>query len=147
MSICLKNYNYSNLENLIERHLDWNWNIDHLSENPSITPEFIESHPEGLPCGKWNILYLSSNPSITPQFLDSHSADLPTGNAIEPSVLCEYMYNLSKNPSIKPKFVESHLDWEWNMNSLSKNPSITPEFVESHQDWNWNMYFCLKIHP
>jgi hypothetical protein len=46
-----------------------------LSGNPCVTPEFVESHPNGLYPGKWNKWYmrgLSQNLSITPEFVENH---------------------------------------------------------------------------
>ena len=74
MSICYekKNLKCLNLEYLIEKYPNWMWDMGFISNNNSISPEFIERHLNGFPsmysCRKWNINKLSKNPSITPEF-------------------------------------------------------------------------------
>jgi hypothetical protein len=106
MSAFPKNYNFSALENLIESHptgiptggrkSGGEWNLKNLSGNPSITPEFLEIHPDW----KWNMEELSRNPSITLEFIERHLTSF-AGQEWD-------MYNLSLNPSITPEFIESH---------------------------------------
>ena len=60
--------NCTPLEYLVEKHPDWRWDMRGLSENPSITPEFVKLHPEM----EWDMFLLSGNPSITLEFVKLH---------------------------------------------------------------------------
>jgi hypothetical protein len=87
MAIFSKNYKDLTVENLVEKHRDWEWDMENLSSNPSITPEFVERHLDW----EWDMKYLSSNnPSITPEFVESHSAGFADGEWD--------MYGLSGDP-------------------------------------------------
>ena len=90
---------------LVKKYPGWEWDMEELSRNPSITPEFIDAHSDW----KWDIRGLSHNTSITPEFVEAHPD-------------WEWSMNgLSQNPSITPEFIEAHLDWEWDMIGLSQN--------------------------
>jgi len=92
------------------------WNFEGLSENPSITMEFVEKHfDKDLYWGYG----LSRNPStsLTMEFLEKH---------IDKN--WSY-YGLSRNPSITMEFLKN-----WSYYGLSKNPRITMEFLKC---WKW----------
>ena len=90
----------------------WNWGKEGLSNNPNITPKFVEKHP--YKPWDWGNQGLSSNPSITPEFVEKH-LDKPWnwGNQ-----------GLSSNPSITLEFVKKHLNkrWYWGTYGLSSKP-------------------------
>ena len=91
----------------VKKHLDWEWYMGGLSRNSSFAPEFIESHPSGIPykntTGNWNMWYLSLNPSITLEFIERR----PNWQWSK--------RNLCINPFITLEFIESHPDWDWNL--------------------------------
>ena len=118
-----------------------------FSLNPSVMPDFVETHPE-LP---WNARKLSMNPSVTEEFVASHP-DMDWSYRClswQPNITLEFaMENpnhnwfrifFSGNPSTTPETIEKHPRFLWDWQMLSTNPSMTPEFVEKHADkgWNW----------
>ena len=55
------------MDKFIKKHIDkWDW--EELSGNTSITPEFIEKHPEY----PWDWGEVSLNDSITMDFIEKH---------------------------------------------------------------------------
>jgi hypothetical protein len=92
--------------------MPWYWGYSGLSENPSISPEFVEKHIDKP--WHWGRYGLSSNPSISPEFVEKH-IDKPWYWG---------RYGLSNNPSISPEFIEKYIDkpWEWGWRGLSSNP-------------------------
>ena len=116
-------------ERFIEKHFDWKWDVEELSENPSITLNFIERHPEM----RWKsyMKELSNNPSITPDFIERHSE------------MKWDMNTLSQNPIITPEFIERHPEYGWSKLWLSCNTfmkSINNEKKELFlQSCNYNI--------
>ncbi len=85
-----------------------------LSNNPSITPEFIEKYIDRP--WTWGWCGLSNNPSITPEFIEKH-IDKP------------WSFNYLDNQSIPFEFIEKHIDsgkpWDWRYCNISNySPEI-----------------------
>ena len=113
-------------------HTNW----DALSNNPNVTPEFIEEHIDE----PWNWSALSAfNERLTSEFIEKH-IDKP------------WSFNrLCTNDclSLSCEFVEKHINenWYWGGDAdfrdtcgLSENTNLTCEFVIKHmdKDWNWD---------
>ena len=91
--------------------MDW----DYLSQNPSLTPAFIEKYKDKL---DWE--ELSSNPALTPALIEKYEDKLD-------------WYYLSQNPSLTPALIEKYEDkLRWGY--LSMNPSLTPALIEKYKD-------------
>lgn len=141
------------------------WSFSRLSENPSITEEFIESFIEEF----WNWEALSRNTNISWAFALRHQnkywdwtmlsayscLDMSEGlpqyshweylsmNATAYDYLTKNVQLISwdmlcENPKLTATFVHSNQDKPWNMEKLSKAPCITPEFVHSHPNFEWD---------
>lgn len=122
------------LQNILNLQNGRKINFRVLSQNKSLTLEFIELNPNED--WIWGIFGLSNNPIITPEFIESNlEKEWHWG-----------IFGLSDNPAITPEFVESHPEKEWyyGREGLSSNPSITFEFVKSHPEKKWDCYSLLK---
>jgi hypothetical protein len=119
MSAFPKNYNFTDLENLVENHPNWEWDMHWLSFNPSITPEFIERHPTGLQCGKdggmegggwepWNMFNLSENPSITSEFVEN----IRIGNGVCTICLKTRLSNRNLSKDVRPAWPVGFGAWK-----------------------------------
>ena len=115
----------------MEKFIDkpWDWGQYGLSQNPSITPDFLEKFIDK----PWDWYYgLSCNPAITPEFIKRHiyynwNWGGKTGLTGIPTITLEFI----GSSIIKPqRCVKS---------GLSSNPSITPEFIKQHinKPWSW----------
>ena len=99
------------------------WNEYSLSQNPNITWEFVQAHPDK----PWYWPWLSRNPNITWDIVQAH-LEMP------------WDWNgLSCNPNITWDIVQAHPKIEWDWYLLSQNLNITCEIVQDHPEmpWHW----------
>lgn len=118
----------------------WDWNL--LSANPSITFDFITTHPE-LP---WNKRYVSRNISITEGDIRGNLSfgwdlDMLCSNPnLSMTFFNEFIIKptefknmnwlaLSSNPSMTLMDIESNKSYKWNDKFLSSNPNITSNYI------------------
>lgn len=112
---------------VVECNLDkgWDWGLYGLSQNRSMTLEFIERHFDK----PWSWESLSRNPVIDEEFVLRHS-DKPWS-----------LPNLSQNASISLDFISESILGDPKLDDLLRrlaqldvllNPNLTPEFLMDH---------------
>ena len=121
-------------ENTVMSKLSFNWNLVHLSKNPSISFYFleylikmdkIEYSESDLYCYYNNIC---KNPTYTIQ------------DALNEKNNINNLYTYSLNTSIKWDDVINNKKFQWNFGYLSRNKNISFENILNnlHFDWNYN---------
>jgi hypothetical protein len=98
---------------LINRHPDWNWDWDAISNNPNIPLDFISQKIDE----KWNWSRLSNNSNLTIEFILNHDDKKWD------------MYNLSRNPNIDREKAP-HL--RWNFQGILSNPNTSLQQIEEY---------------
>jgi len=108
----------------IELNLDLPWDDYGLSENQSITWEFVQVHPEIC----WNYKALARNKNITWDIVQAY-----------PEIEWDYR-ELSCNPNITEEILLDYPDADWDYNELSDNENISWKFISEnlHRDWDIN---------
>jgi len=134
------------LQWMVKHHPDKDWRWYWLSENKSITLEFIKSNPSY----PWEDF--SSNPNITWEFVKSISEDYWDWHELSrnPAITWEIVqanpnepwdwYFLSLNPNITWQIVQENPDEDWSWNFLSSNPNITWQIMQDNpnEHWDWD---------
>ena len=139
-------------ENILQR-LDKPWHWPVLSDNPTITTDFIRAtldkpwdwtNLSASTCidmdfvaenkdKPWCWIILSDNPRLTYEFV-SQNRDIPW-----------ISYFVSRNVSLTIEIIrkDKHFPWDWR--TLSENKSFTYEMIMDNSDLPWNMYgLCLN---
>lgn len=120
-------------EKFVEKHPDYPWNWNELSETLSI--EFIEKHLNY----PWKKLYLSGNKNITLDFILKHEDKIVyTSFCLSTPITLEFIEDhLDKDwdwcgfsHDAPFEFVTKHLDKDWVLSNLLYNENIPPEFFE-----------------
>lgn len=107
----------NDLIKLIEKFPDKPWSHTKLAQNPNISFEYMDEHPE------WNFLCqpnVALNPNLTLDYILCHP---------------EKQWNwrqISANPGITLKDIEDNLDLLWDWEFIGLNPNITMEFILRH---------------
>ena len=97
---------------------------ENLSQNPIITPDFVEKYIDK----QWSWKHLSTNPSITFEFIEKyHNKDWNWG-----------LWGLSSQCIPLDFLVKFHFKpWYWQ--DLILNPSIPIEFIRLHPEYPWDI--------
>ncbi len=100
---------------------DFPWKYAFVSENRTLTQEFIENHSNE----DWDMDDLSSNPAVCMGFIRKH-----------PQMNWNWR-SISLNINLTFEFVLDNLDKELNWSAISALDDLPLEFVIEHSDYNW----------
>ncbi|RKO84492.1 hypothetical protein BDK51DRAFT_48987 [Blyttiomyces helicus] len=113
---------------IFKRNPDKPWGYDLLSDNPTITMDFVNANPDK----PWSYYSLSSNPNIT---IDNVLANPDRPWDYEP---------MSCNPNITMDFVLANPDKPWDWEQLSWNPNITMDIINANPDLPWDHCYVSR---
>ena len=128
------------------------FNMDGLSSNSTITPEFIVNNYDKL-----NIYNLLHNKEILINDFDliynlfkgemtliSYNHNITINMIKENHNLNWNYFLLHMSVYVNEEFIEENIDKNWNWSALSKNNNISFEFILKHKNKNWNWSFISK---
>jgi hypothetical protein len=105
------------------------WYQFHLSNNPNLTFDFIQTHDYA-----WNLWGLIQNKNIPLQYLLNTNFKV-NENSIYNKIL---YFDLSYCPNLTWDFIKKHLDKHWDWPILIQHPCITLDIVIEFNLWHEN---------
>ena len=136
----------TDLEKLILKYPNKDWNWEGISKNPNISIEFIETYTDKPWCWKYGV---SDNPNLTMDFIEKFIdkqwdwVEISENLNITMEFIEAYpdkdwdWYSISRNPNITMDIIEKNPDKPWEWAGISINPNLTIKFVEKHKPWDW----------
>lgn len=130
---------------IIEENDDLPWDIEGISNNPTITISYILNNLDK----NFNWFNVSKNKGITIEDVDNNPdlkwdwRAISYGKKYTIDFIRKYknkldFYFISSNASIKMSDVVNNPDLPWNYSQISFNSNVTHDFVLKHPDWNWD---------
>ena len=112
----------------VERHPEYPWSWEGISQNENLTMDFVERHPEY----PWVWYYISKHKNLTMDFVERHP---------------EHPWNwsgISKHKNLTMDFVERHPEYPWHWYGISYNKNLTMDYVERHPEYPWSWDWISK---
>jgi hypothetical protein len=129
-NLTLLSANHCITPELLNDTLEWDWDWELISENPSIPFSFIEEHGDM----EWNLMSIART-KVTPEFYEKYPDFFN-------------MSELSINPHMM-EYIAAHPDLPWDWDCVSHNKSLTYDFIMAHPEkpWSYTSSHIQQISP